>query len=55
MQQAAMALIDEHNNNQKHNARLVKYRYVEYSNPEAEQEMLRKEKIAILKGILSLR
>jgi hypothetical protein len=40
-------LITEHNNNLKHTARIVEYRYLEDSNSqtEAEKEMLRKEKL----------
>jgi hypothetical protein len=55
MKQAAEALITEHNGSLKHNARIVEYRYVEDSNSQtAEKEMLRKEKLELFKGILSL-
>ena len=44
----------EHNSNiQKHSARLIEYKIVEDSH-EAENESLRKEKVAVLRGILSL-
>ena len=54
MKQAAIATAAEHNSNiQKHSARLVVYKFVE-DNHEAENESLRKEKVAVLRGILSL-
>jgi hypothetical protein len=55
MKQAAKAAIAEHNSIQEHSARLIEYKLVEDSDSEVEKEILRKEKIAILKGIISLR
>jgi hypothetical protein len=55
MKQSAKALIAEHNTAQKHNARLFEYKCIEDSDIEAYyKEILRKEKIAILKDILCL-